>query len=40
VKLNGSKIYLPYERQARKTGKSQWTFFRKLRYALTAINYR
>jgi glycosyltransferase involved in cell wall biosynthesis len=40
VKLNGTKIYLPYERQARKSGKSQWTFFRKLQYAFTAINYK
>lgn len=37
IKLNTRKTFLPYERRARKKGKSQWTFFRKMNYALDAL---
>jgi polyisoprenyl-phosphate glycosyltransferase len=37
IQLNATKSFLPYERRARKKGKSQWTFFRKVDYALDAF---
>ncbi len=37
IQLNAIKSFLPYERRARKRGKSQWTFFRKVNYALEAF---
>jgi dolichol-phosphate mannosyltransferase len=39
VKLEMPIVFLPYERLARKAGKSQWTFKRKLHYAFDAITY-
>lgn len=39
VKLEMPIVFLPYERLARKAGKSQWTFKRKLHYAFDAIAY-
>lgn len=36
IQLNASKSFLPYERLARKNGKSQWTFSRKVKYAFYA----
>lgn len=39
VTLNFPIVFLPYERLARKVGKSQWTFKRKLLYAFDALKY-
>lgn len=39
VKLRGKKVFLPYDRMARNLGKSQWTFGRKVNYALDALLY-
>lgn len=37
IQLKAIKSFLPYERRARKKGKSQWTFFRKVVYAGNAF---
>jgi dolichol-phosphate mannosyltransferase len=39
IKLKLPIVFLPYERLARKAGKSQWTLKRKLLYAIDAITY-
>lgn len=39
VKLRGEKVFLPYERMARTLGKSQWTFGKKVNYAIDAFLY-
>ena len=37
IQLNATKSFLPYERRARKKGKSQWTFKKKFYYAVQAF---
>lgn len=39
IQLTGNKSFLPYNRISRKSGKSQWTLIRKLKYAFDGLTY-